>query len=94
MCFNGSVVAFCVLYGFAVGFAVGFVIFLSRWCCALVIVCFLWLVWICFAACAFSVCVCVVDFGGPVWADLWCVYYMWFWLRFWLVGRVWPFVCL
>lgn len=36
MCFNGSVVAFCVLYDFAVGFVI---FFLPRWCCALVVVC-------------------------------------------------------
>lgn len=40
-----------------------------------------------FVVCVAFLCVCVVDCGGPVWADLWCVYYMWFWLRFgWLVG--------
>lgn len=59
----------------------------------------LWLVWICFVVLClwpvcFPVCVCVVDCGGPVGADLWCVYYMWFWLRFgWLAesGRLYTF---
>lgn len=80
VCFNGSVVIFlCALW-----LCCGFVIFLSRWCCALVarmdLFCDLCLWCVCF-----SVCICVMNCGGPVWADLWCVYYMWFWLWFsWL----------
>lgn len=34
----------------------------------------LWIVWICFVVCVCGVCaflcVCVMDCGGPVWADL------------------------
>ena len=56
---------FCVLYGFAVGF----VIFLPRWCCALVarmdLFCDLCLWCVCF-----PVCICVMNCGGPVGADL------------------------
>lgn len=66
VCFNGSVVAFCVLYDFAVGF----VIFLPRWCCALVIVCLFCGSYDLFCGVCCSVCVCVVDCGGPVWGDL------------------------
>lgn len=65
VCFNGSVVVFCVLYGCAVGF----VIFYR------VGVVLLWFVWdlfcgLCLWCVCFPVCVCVMDCGGPVWADL------------------------
>ena len=94
VCFNGSVVAF--------------VIFLLRWYCALVVVCLFFDLFcgLCLCPCGvvgcvfvfcgvcFPVCICVMNCGGPVWADLWCVYYMWFWLWFrWLAksGRLYAF---
>lgn len=39
-------------------------------------------VFLCLWRVCFFLCVCVMDCGGPVWADLRCVYYMWFWLWF------------
>ena len=81
VCFNGSVVAFCVLYGFCCGFCD---FFTACWCCVLVVVrlffdlfcglclCPCGVVECVFVFCGvrFSVCVCVVDCGGPVGADL------------------------
>lgn len=74
--FNGSVVFFFVC----------FMIFLSRWRYALVVVVYLFFdlfcglclcpcgvspdVVLCLWRVCFPVCVCVVDCGGPVWADL------------------------
>lgn len=65
------------------GSVVAFVIFLSRWCCALVVVCLFFDLFcgLClypcgvvgcvfvFVVCVLS-CLCVMDCGGPVWADL------------------------
>ncbi len=85
VCFNGSVVFFCVLYGFVVGF----VIFLPRWCCALVARMDLFR-----GLCLWCVLSCVCLCGG-LWWPCWgrfvmCVLYVVLALV-WLVGRVRPF---
>lgn len=63
VCFNGSVVFFLCALWFCCGFCdffyrVGVALLLLVWICFVVCVC---------GVCAFSVCVCVVDCGGPVW---------------------------
>lgn len=93
VCFNGSVAAF--------------VIFLPRWCCALVVVCLFLIcfvvcvcvpvaslnVFLCFVVCALS-CLC----NGLWWPCLgrfmMCILYMWFWLWFSWPAESWLFVCL
>lgn len=68
--FTALVLCSCGSYGFVLWFV-------SLWCR-----------WMCLCVRGvlfFLVCICVINCGGPVWADLWCVYYMWFGLWFgWL----------
>lgn len=75
----------CVLYGFAVGFVIFYRVgVVLLWLCV-----FLWFVWICFAECAFFLCVFVVD---PVMGRfVVCILYVVL-ASVWLVGRVWSFV--
>lgn len=78
VCFNGFVVAFCVLYDFAVGFVIFFYrvgvvllwlcVFFDLFCglcpCGVVGCVFVLVVRVAF------LCVCVMDCGSPVGADL------------------------
>ena len=80
VCFNGSVVAFCVLYGFAVGFVIFFTALVLCSCglydlflwCVCFPGCFVWwiVVWGLFGP-IYDVCIiCGLDFGLFGWPSL------------------------